>query len=125
MFNVGESVQLVCMAWLDTNHTDTPVRSIFNWFHHGNQTILPNDRIHITSNPLQSVIIFSPLLMKDNGTIRCVVSLEPAGADNQNRFILLSEKGTSSITLGVEGDQILSALVINNIYFTIYHNINR
>ena len=104
MFKVGELVQLVCMAGFDTNHTDTPVRSIFNWFHHGNQTILPNDRIHISSNPLQSVIIFAPLLMKDKGTTQCVVSLEPAGAHNQSDFILLGEDGTASLTLGVKGD---------------------
>ena len=77
-----------------------------NWYHHGNQSIIPNHRIHISSSPLQSVIVFAPVLMEDKGTIQCVVSLEPVGAGNRNGFILPSEEGIASLTLEVEGDLI-------------------
>ena len=112
MFKVGKRVQLVCEAMLDTFHIDTPVRSIFNWYHHGNQTILTDHRIHISSSPLQSVIIFAPLLMEDKGTIQCAVSLEAVGAGKQNGFILPSEEGTAALTLEVEGDLIYKDMII-------------
>ena len=111
------------MAVFDTNHTDTQIRSIITWYHHGNGSILPNHRINISSSPLQSVIVFAPLLIEDKGTIQCVVTLEPVG--NQNGFILPSEEGIAALTLGVEGDVI--KILLNLLYgvhtIIIYHKL--
>ena len=117
----GGEIRLVCLTVVNTTYINTPVRGLINWYHHGNKTIKPTSRIRITTNPLQSVITFTPVLMKDEGTIRCVVSLEPVGADNQKRFILLSEEGTASYNLTIEGNK-LCAATMNTIAHLVPYN---
>ena len=103
----GEVVKLVCLAVVNTNYVNTPVRGVIKWYHHTNQTtqpmmIQPTHRISISTNQLQSVITFTPVLMEDEGTIRCVVSLMPFGERVDN--ILPSEGGAGLYNLMVEGE---------------------
>lgn len=75
-----------------------------NWYRHGNQTIQSTPRIHVSTNLLRSVITFAQVFMEDNGTVQCVVSLEPAGAGNHDNFILPSKEVAAFLSLKVEGN---------------------